>query len=113
MAETVSVETLKLKLREVFCNENKSTKKYAEVWLLGVDFGGLYHSDKHVVNVKTEHEIDSCNDEIKYIFTHLNRNLAPEMYERIWRVDVYNANEQIHCQVSQDDILIYRLPEAC
>ena len=61
MVNTVSIEELSKKLKDVFCNENKAEKKYATVWLSDVDFGGLYQTDKFVVNVKAEHKIASCN----------------------------------------------------
>jgi hypothetical protein len=112
MAEVVSIENLKIKLKDIFCQENKGTRKYSEVWLSEVDFGGLYQNNKYVVNVKAEHDIDSCNNEIKHIVSDLFKTLSKEETEFIWKVDVYNSNEQIHCQ-SIDDIIVYKLSEAC
>ena len=111
MVETISIEDLILKLKDIFCAENKVRKKYAEVWLSDVDFGGLYNSDKFVVNVKAQHHILSCNEEIKYIVTQLFKQLSIEERTLIWRVDVYNSNEQLHCQSS--DILVYTTVDAC
>jgi hypothetical protein len=111
MARTISVEQLRSNLEQVFCAENKNNKKYSEIWLSDVDFGGLYHSDKFVVNVKAEHQLESCNEEIKYIVTKLFKQLPQEELEYVWRVDVYNSNEEIHCQI--DDILVYPTAEAC
>ena len=36
MVETISIEDLKTKLRDIFCAENK-TKKYSHIWLSDVD----------------------------------------------------------------------------
>nr|MBA2406658.1 hypothetical protein [Chitinophagales bacterium] len=76
MVETISLEDLAKKLKNLFCAENKANRKYSEVWLSDVDFGGLYETDKVVVNVKAEHEIESCNEEIKYIVTVLFKQLS-------------------------------------
>lgn len=111
MVATISLEDLKTKLKDIFCAENKTDRKYAEVWLSDVDFGGFYQSDKFVVNVKAEHQIVSCNEEIKYIVTHLFKQLSREERTFIWRVDVYNSDEQIHCQ--SQDILVYSTLDAC
>lgn len=111
MVETISVEAVAKKLKDIFCAENKASKKYSEIWLSEVDFGGLYQTDKVVVNVKAEHEIDSCNEEIKYIVTVLFKQLSKEELSLIWRVDVYNSFEEIHCQ--SDDLLVYTAMDAC
>ncbi len=111
MVATMSVEDLAKRLKDIFCVENKSKKKYAEIWLSDVDFGGLYQTDKVVVNVKTEHIIDSCNEEIKYIVTSLFKQLSQEELSLIWRVDVYNSFEEIHCQ--SDNLLVYTTIDAC
>lgn len=111
MASKLSIEELKSKLKNLFCEENKTSHKYSEVWLSDVDFGGLYQTDKVVVNVKAEHEILSCNNEIKYIVAHLFGQLPVEERSMIWRVKVYNASEQMHCE--SDDILVYTEADAC
>lgn len=111
MVATISISDLKKKLKDVFCAENKNARRYSEVWLSEVDFGGLYHSDKFVVNVKAEHQIDSCNEEIKYIFATLFKQLSQEDLSLIWRVDVYNSDEQIHCQ--SEDVLVYTSLDNC
>ncbi|MGI8951022.1 MAG: hypothetical protein ACR2FN_05480 [Chitinophagaceae bacterium] len=97
-------------LNKIFCDKNKIDKRYLEVWLSDVDFGGLYKSDRYVLNVKAEHVIDSCTDEIKNIIQMLDRE-AKEELKYIWRVDVYYNDKEIHC--SSDDILIYTEQEAC
>lgn len=113
MAETMSVtiEDLAKKLKEIFCAANKKNKKYAEVWLSDVDFGGLYHTDKVVVNVRVEHEVESCNEEIKYISIVLFDQLSRDENFFIWRIDVYNSFEDIHC--SSDDLLVYTAKDQC
>lgn len=111
MVRTISIDDFKKKLKYVFCNENKTTHKYSEIWLSEVDFGGLYQTDKFVVNVKTEHEISSCNEEIKYIVTHLFELLTKDERSMIWRVDVYNSFEEIHS--NSEDILVYTESDAC
>jgi hypothetical protein len=111
MVTTISIDDFKKKLKDIFGIENKANRKYSEVWLSDVDFGGLYQSDKFVVNVKAEHQIASCNEEIKHIVTNLFRQLSQDELSFIWRVDVYNSNEQIHCQ--SEDILIYTTVDAC
>ena len=107
----VTVEDLAKKLKNVFCIENRTNKKYSEVWLSDVDFGGLYQNEKVVVNVKAEHKIISCNEEIKYIFTNLFKQLSKEELGLIWRVDVYNSFEEIHCQ--SDELLVFTPEESC
>ena len=111
MVNTISIGDLKKKLKDIFCRENKLSHRYSEVWLSNVDFGGLYQTDKFVVNVKAEHEILSCNEEIKYIVTHLFEQLTTEERSLIWRVDVYNSFEEIDCQ--SDDILVYTETDSC
>ncbi len=111
MVAEISVEDLIKKLRDVFCAENKTSKKYSEIWLSDVDFGGLYQTDKVVVNVKAEHIIESCNEEIKYIVTVLFKQLSRIELSLIWRVDVYNSFEEIHCQ--SEDLLVYNTMDAC
>jgi hypothetical protein len=111
MVTTISIEDLKKKLKDIFCAENKTNRKYSEIWLSDVDFGGLYQSDKFVVNVKSEYQIASCNEEIKHIVTNLFKQLSKEELSFIWRVDVYNSDEQFHCQ--SEDIPVYTTVDAC
>ena len=111
MVNTISIEDLKKKLKDIFCSENKTSGKYSEVWLSEVDFDGLYQSHKFVLNVKAEHEISSCNDEIKYIVTNLFKQLSKEELSFVWRVVVYNSFEEVHC--ASDEILVYTEEESC
>jgi hypothetical protein len=111
MVNTVSINDLKKKLKDIFCSENKAKKKYSEVWLSEADFDGLYQSHKYVVNVKAEHEISSCNEEIKYIVTNLFKQLSKDELACVWRVIVYNSFEEMHC--ASDDILVYTEEDSC
>lgn len=111
MVETISIEDVAKKLKDIFCTENKSNKKYSEIWLSDVNFGGLYQPNKVIVNVKAEHEIESCNEEIKYIVTVLFKQLLAEELSIIWRVVVYNSFEEFHCQ--SDDLLVFTDIDAC
>lgn len=107
----ITIEDLAKKLKDVFCTENKTKSKYSEVWLSDADLGGLYQNDKVVVNVKALHNIESCNEEIKYIATKLFKQLTKQELGLIWRVQVYNAFEQIHCM--SDELLVYTPEESC
>ncbi len=107
----ITVEDLAKKLKDFFCAENKADKKYSEIWLSDVDFGGLYQNDKVVVNVKAEHYIESCNEEIKLIVAKLFKHLSADELSLIWRVDVHNSFEEIHCQ--SDDLLVYATESSC
>lgn len=98
------------KFNEIFCNLNRDVKKYSEVWLTDADFGGLYYSGQFVLNIKAEHQIPSCSDEISDIIMILAEK-SPDELKLIWRVDVYNSNEEIHCQ--SDEGLIYNESIAC
>ncbi len=106
----MDTKTIIKKLNEIFCEYNRSEKKYSEVWLSDVDFGGLYNSGQYVLNIKAEHNIQSCSDEIKYIISMLDEK-AKEELKYIWRVVVYNAYEQVHCH--SVEALIYNDTIAC
>jgi hypothetical protein len=98
-------------LKKLFCDINKTEKKYSEVWISDIDYGGLYHSDKYVVlNVKTEHQISSCYEEIGWIIKYLDEK-AHEELQSIWRVQVYNADDRLHCV--EDGISVYDEEDAC
>ena len=94
-----------LSLQAFFCGEHAGGHKYSEVWLSDVDFGGLYHDDKYVVNIKAEDRIESCNEEIRYVTKSLFERLPQEERSLIWRVNVYNAFEDINCR--SGDLLVY------
>ena len=98
------------KLNSLFCTLHKEGKKYTEVWLSDVDFGDLYQSDKYILNVKAEHVIDSCNDEIKEILRILDKSVKEEL-QYIWRVAVYDASESIHCV--GEELAVYNEATSC
>lgn len=98
------------KLNEVFCNYNKTDKKYSEVWLSEVDLGGLYNNGKFVLCVKAEHEIDSCYNEINDIIQMLDEN-AKEELQYIWTVQVYDLEEEVHCESS--DLKVFDEATSC
>ena len=103
-------ETIRKKLNSLFCDINKEGKKYAEVWLSDIDFGELYQSDKYVLNVKAEHIIDSCKDEIDEILELLDEK-AKEELQSIWQVRIFDSADEIHC--ASDEVLIYSEAEKC
>lgn len=97
-------------LYKVFCNSKKEGKVYSEVWLCDEDFGGLYHSGSYVLNVRVNHQIDDCSDEIKEIVEMLAEKAKSE-FSFISRVDVYSEDENIHC--SSEDIRVYADEGSC
>lgn len=103
-------ETIKSKLNTIFCDLNKSDKKYLEVWLSDVDFGELYRSDKYVLNVRAAHNIDGCKGEIDYIIALLDTK-AKEELQSIWQIRVFDMSDEIHC--ASDEILVYSEDIAC
>jgi len=108
----MDTKTLITNLNKAFCDLNKQQKKYSSIWLSDVDFGGLYHSGKYILNLKaeSEFEIDSCGDEIEEILVFLDKNAKEELID-IWKVEIYDANDEIHCE--SDDIIIYEDQNAC
>jgi hypothetical protein len=99
------------KLNNLFCDLSKNGKKYSEVWLSDMDFGGLYEANKFVLNVKAGHQINSCSDEIREILYYLDKN-AHEELQSIWSVTVYDTNDMIHCSDS-NDLLVFNEANAC
>ena len=95
-------------LNHLFCEIGKEGKLYSQVWLEDADFGGLYRSGKFILNVKAHHKIDNCNSEIKDIIQLLDKR-ANEELKHIWRVAVYNADDQVHCV----DNIVYEMDSAC
>jgi hypothetical protein len=91
-------------LNRLFCDLGKQSKKYIEVWLAYVDFGGLYHSDKFVLNVRSAHKIYSLKTEISDII-FLLYDKAPSEYPYIYQVVVHGNDDDIHC--TADDLMVY------
>lgn len=104
-------KTLINKLNAVFCDISKADKRYSEVWLSDVDFGGLYKSDQYILNVRVEHNIDNCTEEIFTVVDILFEK-AKEEVAFIWRVAVYANNDQFaHCEAPL--MLVYDEDNAC
>ncbi len=97
-------------LHDIFCENNKTGKKYVEVWLQEEDFGGLYNSGKFVLCLKAEHEIDSCLDETEEIINLLSQK-APKELEYIWRVTIFDMDERIHCE--SEELKVYDEHSSC
>src|SRR5690349_2115731 len=103
-------EAIKIKLNTIFCDVNKKDRKYLEVWLSDVDFGELYQADKYVLNVKAEHNIDSCKDEIDEILELLDQKAKDEL-ENIWQINIFDTTDEMHCE--SGELLIYSQENAC
>ena len=98
------------KLKNVFCEINKTGKKYSEVWSSEVNFGGLYRSGQYNLNVRAEHQISNLFEEIREIIQLLDEK-AYEESQFIWSVHVYNADDRLHCV--EDGILVYDEEDTC
>ena len=97
-------------LNSLFCQLDKEGRKYSEVWLEEANFGGLYMSGKYTLNIRAQHKIDDCGEEINDIVFILYEK-APEEYKYIFNVVVYGAGDNIHCENS--DVKIYDETESC
>lgn len=97
-------------LNRIFCETNKAEKKYSEVWLAEVDFGGMYQNDMFTLVVKAEHKIGNCAAEIKSILGELSEK-APEELKLIWNVRVLNADNRVHCE--SEALKIYDTQLSC
>ena len=82
-------------LKNLFIKVNKLEKKYSSVWLSEIDFGGLYYSDKFILNVKTEYHNEVITAEIRKLSALLRENLNVDIYSQIESVTVYNDNDRI------------------
>lgn len=103
--------SIKEKLNSIFCDINKKDKKYSEVWLSDMEFGDLYKpANKFILNVKAEHIIDGCKDEIDFILDLLDEK-AKEELQSILLIRVFDTSDEIHC--ASDEILIYSEEESC
>lgn len=90
-------KTLIKNLNKAFSSYSKETgRSYSGVWLTDVNFDGLYENDMFILCVKSDHEIDSCLDEITDILNYLGRE-AQEESKLIWSIKVYNTNDKIYC----------------
>ena len=99
------------KLSNLFSSLNSESRKYTEVWLSDVDFGGWYHSDKFVIlHVKAEQVLGRITTEIKNLVYILHDRLKEEA-PNIWSVVVYDASERVHC--GNGEIMVYDEATAC
>ena len=101
MDKTVFIKELKT----LFANLAKTDKKYSNVWLSEIDFGGLYFSDKYILNVKMENHIDSITTEIVELSSFLREKLGENILYFIESLTVYNTEDSIWHQ--QEDIILY------
>ncbi|MGB8191486.1 MAG: hypothetical protein WCF67_06180 [Chitinophagaceae bacterium] len=100
-------KTLIKKLRRIFSDSYKQDKKYGEVWLSYIDFGGLYFTDEfYVLNVKTETRINYT--EVISSVLHMLDDKAKEELKRIWTVSVHQPNERAYCDTG--DFMVYSKP---
>lgn len=98
------------KLHEVFCESNKGERKYSQVWLSQLDYGGLYYSNDFALKLKTEHKIERYLTEITEV-VKLLREKAKEESKDIVRVVVYGPHDKAECE--NDDYLVYDEETAC
>ncbi len=100
----MDTKTLVKKLNRVFSESKNTRKQYSQIWLSEVDFGGLYHSDQFVLNLKAEHPIERYSTELKDIITMLAQK-AKEELKYIMHVAVYEPDDKAECE--SDDYLVY------
>lgn len=100
------------KLNSVFRTYKSPDKKYSEIWLSEADFGGINLRRKFILNVKAEHHIDSCFDEIGEI-ANLLREHAKEELDYLLCVTVYTVKEEAYCEPLAGEILVYSEEESC
>lgn len=93
------------KLRDIFFNLNKDEKKFSKVWLSDMDFGGLYHSGKYILNLKADHQINSYKTEAGFILDLLNEKLDKEQNSYIFSLKIYYEPE--YASPDRDDIILY------
>lgn len=96
-------------LNRVFSEYNKSKKRCSEIWLTEEDFGGLYYSEKYILNVKVEKQfkINSTAEEISEILSLLDEK-AKEELQYILRVAVFKTSTTIFSDVHDECIVIRR-----
>lgn len=97
-------------LKDIFCNLNKDNRKYSTVWLSTLD--DLTGRDRYVLNIKAEHDIDSCFEELEYVYKILIDKIDIKTLDSIvGRVAVYNQHEEEHCSI--EDIVIFGEQQVC
>lgn len=97
-------------LKDIFCNLNKEDRKYSTVWLSSLD--DLTGRDRYVLNIKAEHNIDSCFEELEFVYKTLIEKIDTKILDSIvGRVAVYNKYEEEHCSI--EDIVIFGEQQVC
>jgi hypothetical protein len=90
-------------LKCLFGDLNKNGQRYAEVWLSPVEFdGGSRSSRNFFLNIMVNHKLGEEDDEIASLLTLLK---GREEYQHIWRIYVFDPEDELHCM--EDEILIY------
>jgi hypothetical protein len=90
-------------LKRLFRDDNKKGTKYPEVWLSPVEFdGGARSSRNFFLNVMVNHKLGEDDDEMTPI---LNLLKGREEYQHIWRIYVFDPEDELHCM--DDEILIF------
>lgn len=92
------------KLHNVFNESNNGNRKYSQIWLSEVDFGGLYHSDKFVLNLKAERPTERYTTAVKDVITLLSQK-AKEESKSIMYVVMHEPNDKAECE--SEDYLVY------
>ena len=89
-------------LKSLFLDVNTREKRYAEVWLSPVEFdSGERSSRNFVLNVLVNHRLGEHNE----IAPLLDLLKDREEYRHIWRIYVFEPEDELHCM--DDEILIY------
>jgi hypothetical protein len=90
-------------LKRLFRDVNKQENKYPEVWLSPVEFdGGTRSSRNFSLNVLVNHKLGEEDDEMTPLINLLK---GREEYRHIWRIYVFDPEDELHCMA--DEILIY------
>jgi len=69
------------------------------------DYGGLYHSGKYILRVKTVRHLDEFSPEINFMINFLGTHLDSEKMSYLFNLYIYNDNEDV--RPDRDDITIY------
>ncbi len=96
-------------VKTILCSINKLNIKYDTAWLSFED--DLTGRERYILNVKAEHTISSCYDEIRFLTKTLWEQLDPKSLKMISRIAVYNSSEQVHCW--GEDILLLEDASVC
>lgn len=100
----MDTKALVKKLHEVFTENNKGDKKYSQVWLSQLDYGGLYYSKNFALKLKADHKIERYSTEISFV-SSLIREKAKEESKSILRIAVFGPDE--NAEPESDDYLVY------